>query len=69
MNDHQVSFSNAVAKRTGTIIVVDDMDKLGATITNYNEIINGINRGLKSNNILFNKELEKIVNEMFEGRK
>lgn len=69
VNDHQVSFSNAVAKRTGTIIVVDDMDKLGATITNYNEIINGINRGLKSNNILFNKELEKIVNEMFEGRK
>ena len=68
VNDHQVSFSNAVAKRTGTIIVVDDMDKLGATITNYNEIINGINRGLKSNNILFNKELEKIVNEMFEGR-
>ena len=69
VNDHQVSFSNAVAKRTGTIIVVDDMDKLGATITNYNEIINGINRGLKSNNIMFNKELEKIVNEMFEGRK
>ena len=69
VNDHQVSFSNAVAKRTGTIIVVDDMDKLGATITNYNEIMNGINRGLKSNNILFNKELEKIVNEMFEGRK
>lgn len=60
VNDHQVSFSNAVAKRTGTIIVVDDMDKLGATITNYNEIINGINRGLKSNNILFNKELEKL---------
>lgn len=69
VNDHQVSFSKAVAERMGTIIVVDEMDKLGATIANYDEIIGGMESGLKSNNGLFNEELEKIVNKMFEGRK
>lgn len=69
VNDHQVSFSKAVAERMGTIIVVDEMDKLGKTITNYDEIIGGMENGLKSNNELFNENLEKIVNKMFEGRK
>lgn len=69
VNNHQVSFSKAVAERMGTIIVVEDMDKLGETITNYDEIIGGMESGLKSNNELFNEELEKIVNKMFEGRK
>lgn len=69
VNDHQVSFSKAVAERMGTIIVVDEMDKLGETITNYDEIIGGMESGLKSNNEFFNEELEKIVNKMFEGRK
>lgn len=69
VNDHQVSFSKAVAERMGTIIVVDEMDKLGETITNYDEIIGGMESGLKSNNELFNEELEKIVNKMFVDRK
>lgn len=69
VNDHQVSFSKAVADRMGTIIVVDDMDKLGTTIINYDKIIGGMKNELKSNNIRFNEKLEKIVNEMFEDRK
>lgn len=69
VNDHQVSFTKAVAERMGTIIVVENMDKLGETITHYDEIIGGMTSGLKSNNVLFNEELEKIVNKMFEGRK
>lgn len=69
VNNHQVSFSKAVEDRMGTIIVVDDMDKLGETIANYDEIIGGMNSGLKSNNSLFNEKLGKIVNEMFEDRK
>lgn len=68
VNDHQVSFSKAVADRMGMIIVVDDMDKLGTTITNYEDIVNGMKSGLKSNNSMFNEELKKIVDEMFEGR-
>lgn len=69
VNNHQVSFSKAVAERMGTIIVVDDMDTLGLTIMNYDEIIRGIKSGLQTNNSRFNEELDKIVNEMFEGKK
>lgn len=69
VNDHQVAFSKAVAERMGTIIVVEDMDQLGKTIAGYEEIIRGMESGLKTNNSRFNEELEKIVDEMFEGRK
>lgn len=69
VNNHQLSFTKAVADRMGSIIVVDDMDKLGETIRNYDEIITEMKNGLKSNNGRFNNSLEKIVNEMFEERK
>lgn len=68
VNDHQVSFSQAVAEKMGTIIVVDNIDKLGGTIKNYENIVAGMKSGLKSNNSLFNEEFEKIVNGMFEGK-
>lgn len=69
VNDHQVAFSKAVAERMGTIIVVEDMDKLGETITNYEEIISGMESGLKTNNSRFNEELGKMVDEMFEEKR
>lgn len=69
VNDHQLSFSKAVAERMGTIIVVDKIEKLSETITNYDEIVGNMKKGLKSNNKLFNEELTKIVNKMFEDRK
>lgn len=69
VNNHQVSFAKAVADRMGTIIVVEDIDKLGETIRNYDEIIDGMKNGLKSNNEQFNDNLKKIVNEMFKERK
>lgn len=69
VNDHQVSFSRAVEERMGTIIVVDDIAKLGETIANYDGIVDGMDNRLKSNNKFFNEALEKIVNQMFEGRK
>lgn len=69
VNDHQVLFSKAVAERMGAIIVVDEMNKLRETIINYDKIIGEIKSGLKSNNKVFNEELEKIVNKMFEDRK
>lgn len=68
VNDHQVAFSKAVAERMGTIYVVEDMDKLGETIENYDEIIGGMGTGLKSNNAKFNVELEKIVDGIFKGK-
>ena len=69
VNNHQVSFSKAVADRMGTIIVVDDIDKLGETITNYEKIVTGMKNSVKSNNENFNKSLDKIVKEMFEDKK
>ncbi len=67
VNDHQVAFSKAVAERMGTIYVVEDMDKLGEAIKNYDEIIGGMGTGLNSNNAKFNTELSKIVDGMFKG--
>lgn len=68
VNDHQVSFANAVADRTGTILVADDISKLGDIIANYDQIISGLKCHLKSNNDHFNQALGKIVAEMFEGK-
>lgn len=69
VNDHQVAFSKAVAERRGTIYVVEDMDKLGETIKNYDEIIGSMGTGFKGNNERFNTELSKIVDGMFGGEK
>lgn len=68
VNDHQVAFSKALAERMGTIYVVEDMDKIGETIKNYDEIVGGLGNGLKSNNAKFNDELSKIVDGMFGKR-
>lgn len=69
VNDHQVEFSKAVAERMGTIIVIEDLEKLASIIKNYSEIISGMKNGLKSNNAKFNVEFSKIVDELFEGKK
>lgn len=66
INDHQIKFARQIAEKTGTIIVVVDIGKLGKTIKNYESLIKDINRENVSNNIKFNAELEKIVNKMFE---
>ena len=62
VNDHQVDFCNQVAKRQGNIIVVEDVSKLADTLARYDEIVNGMRNGLKSNNEKFCEEFEKIVN-------
>lgn len=69
VNNHQVSFSKAVDDRLGTIIVVDDIDKLGETITNYEKIVTGMKNDLRINNRRFNEELSKIVDKMFGEKK
>lgn len=69
VNDHQVSFSKAMAERLGTIYVVEDVEKLGETIKNYDVIIGEMRNKLKSNNAQFNAELSKIVDGMFKWKK
>lgn len=67
VNDHQVEFARNVAKRMGTIITVEDIEKLGETIINYNQIIAGMSHEMNSNNEKFNEELELIVRDMFKN--
>ena len=67
VNDHQLKFCKEVESRMGTIVVVEDIEKLGGVIENYDEIKKeGKNT---SNNAKFCEELKSIVDEMFEERK
>ena len=65
VNDHQVKFCNAVAERYGSILVVENIEKLGGVITGYKELIKAMPGKQKSNNAKFNEEFEKIVEGMF----
>lgn len=55
-------------QRMGTIILVEDINTLGDIITNYNQIVAGMGHDMNSNNALFCKNLEKIVEEVFQRR-
>lgn len=64
VNNHQVEFARNVAERMGTIIPVEDVDKLKDLIINYDQIVAGMEHEMRSNNAKFNKKLEKIVDEL-----
>lgn len=66
VNDHQVKFCHQVEERIGSIIVVDDILKLGEIIDIYDEV--KIVGDKISNNEKFCAELDKIVSEMFKGK-
>lgn len=67
INDHQVKFCKEVESRMGTIVVVENAEKLSGVIENYDEIKKeGKNT---SNNARFREELDSIVDEMFEGKR
>ena len=65
VNDHQVEFAKAVAERQGNIIVVEKINDLKDIISNYDNIVATMPASLNSNNATFNKELERLVNEIF----
>lgn len=65
VNDHQVEFARNVAERMGTIIPVEDTNKLGEVIKNYDTIIANMNNKIMSNNKVFCDDLEKIVKNLF----
>ena len=65
VNDHQVEFARNVAERMGTIIPVEDTNKLGEVIKNYDTIIANMNNKIMSNNKVFCDDLENIVKGIF----
>jgi UDP-N-acetylglucosamine transferase subunit ALG13 len=64
VNDHQILFARAVEKRQANIILVEDVERLGKVIENYDEIVRGMTEGLESNNEKFCIEFEKMVKEL-----
>lgn len=66
VNDHQVSFCRAVAERMGTILVVEDTQRLRDVIPNYDSIVSGMGKGQESNNPKFIAEFEKIVEQIMK---
>lgn len=67
VNNHQVEFTELIAKRMNNIIPVYDIDDLKKTIDNYDEIAKTKNAGESSNNKQFNYKLEKIVNGLLNN--
>ena len=63
VNDHQVDFCKEVEVRMGTIITIMEINRLGRVIEQYQQVQRKIDNS--SNNVKFNNDLEKIVNEIF----
>lgn len=68
VNDHQMDFARNVAKRMGSIILVEDIAKLGDIISDYDKIVASIGNKMNSNNNKFNEEFEKIVNQLIYNK-
>lgn len=64
VNDHQYTFCKEVEKRMGTIVVVDEVEKLGDEIERYNAIKKEVEN--ISNNNKFCDKLEGVVEELFK---
>lgn len=65
VNDHQVEFSRAVAQRRNNILVVEDIETLGQTISNYDALVAQLSMGQYENNANFCKEFGTLVEKLF----
>lgn len=63
VNDHQVKFCREVESRMGTILVIEDVEKLEQVICDFDKIKKEAKNS--SNNAKFCVEFENIVNNMF----
>ncbi len=65
VNNHQLDFCRIVKERQGNIIVVEEIEKLGETVINYDRIIADMPTEMKSNNGAFCRGLSSIVDDLF----
>ncbi|EOU1869969.1 TPA: glycosyltransferase [Clostridium perfringens] len=65
VNDHQLDFAKEVQKRQGNIILVRNIEELIHVINKYDSIINDMPSELRSNNLKFTQNFEKIVRDLF----
>lgn len=68
VNDHQVEFCRAVSERMGTIILVENVDKLEEIICNYDSVVSDRRHNISSNNERFNQEIEKLVENLMKSK-
>ncbi len=66
VNNHQVEFSNQVAKRQRNIIVVEDVNRIADALEKYDKIVANMKNGVQSNNEKFCKSIEMIVTELMK---
>lgn len=64
VNDHQVEFARNVVRRMGTIILVEDIEKLGNAVKNYDQLIAGMECKTSTNNEKFSEKLGQIVEKL-----
>jgi len=64
VNNHQIDFCKLVAQRKNNIIVVENIEMLGNILERYDDYTLSMSRQLQSNNDIFCKEFERIVNEI-----
>lgn len=65
VNNHQLDFSVEVEKRMENIIVAKDEKEIEDAILNYEEKIKILKKDVASNNEVFNKKIEKEINNIF----
>ena len=68
VNDHQVEFARNVAQRMGNIIPVFEITELEDVIVSYDQVISGMNKGVQSNNQIFNTRVKEIVSALMEEK-
>lgn len=64
VNNHQVEFARNVTQRMGMIIPVEDIKTLGDTITNYDQIVDGIKYKVCNNNEKFCEKFGQIIEKL-----
>ena len=67
VNNHQVDFVKMVAERQKNIVPVYEIEELENVLLNYDEIVKGMPKEMRSNNAIFNQKLEEIVNTLVKG--
>lgn len=67
VDDHQVDITREVSKKYNNIIVVEDIDKLGSVIADYDKLAKGMNNTcIEFNNGKFCEALSRIVDDLFD---
>ena len=67
VDDHQFEIGKKLKENRNNIILIEDINKLGDALENYDEIIKDMNHTTPDSlNVEFCKEFTKIVDKLFE---